>query len=146
MLDTHLQQLFAPVVTALGYELVGVERINQIIRVYIDNAVNGITIGDCEQVSNQIEGILAVENPTQGHYTLEVSSPGLDRPLFTLAQLAHFIGHKVKIRLTQPINAQRTFIGILQQVNDQTITIVADGMKYNLPYMQIHRANLAPDF
>jgi ribosome maturation factor RimP len=145
MLDTTLQQLFVPVVTALGYELVGVERIKKIVRVYIDSP-EGIKISDCERVSHQIEGILAVEDSIRGQYTLEVSSPGMDRPLFTLAQFTQFVGQKVKLRLTQPVNAQRTLVGILQQVEDHIITLVIEGVEYKLPYDQIQRAHIVPDF
>ena len=145
MLDTTLQQLLNPVVTALGYELIGVERINQIIRVYIDSP-EGIKISDCERVSYQIEGLLEVDAPVIGHYTLEISSPGVDRPLFTLTQFNQFLGYKVKIRLTQPLNTRRTFTGILQRVEDHIITIVAEGVEYNLPFDQIQRAHIVPDF
>lgn len=145
MLDTTLQQLFVPVVTALGYELVGVERLKKIVRVYIDSP-EGIKISDCERVSHQIEGILAVEDSIRGQYTLEVSSPGMDRPLFTLAQFTQFVGQKVKLRLTQPVNAQRTLVGILQQVEDHIITLVIEGVEYKLPYDQIQRAHIVPDF
>jgi len=145
MLDTTLQQLFVPVVTALGYELVGVERLKKMVRVYIDSP-EGIKISDCERVSHQIEGILAVEDPIPGQYTLEVSSPGMDRPLFTLAQFTQFVGQKIKLRLTQPVNAQRTLVGILQQVEDHIITLVIEGVEYKLPYDQIQRAHIVPDF
>lgn len=145
MLDTALQQLLEPVVTALGYELVGVERINKIVRVYIDRP-EGIDISDCERVNNQIEGMLEVENPIHGQYTLEVSSPGIDRPLFTLTHYTKFIGHKIKIRLTQPINARRTLSGVLQQVEDHSITLLTEGVEHKLPYDQIQRAHVVPDF
>jgi len=145
LLDTTLHQLLLPVVVALGYELIGVERVNQIVRVYIDSP-EGIKVSDCERVSYQIEGLLEVENPIHGHYTLEVSSPGIDRPLFTIAQFIQFIGYKVKIRLKQPINKQRTLCGILQQVVDDVVVLVIEGVEYKLPYDQIQKAHIVPDF
>lgn len=145
MLDTALQQLLEPVVTALGYELVGVERINKIVRVYIDRP-EGINISDCERVNNQLEGMLEVENPIRGQYTLEVSSPGIDRPLFTLAHYTKFIGHKIKIRLTQPVSARRTLSGILQRVEDHSIILLTEGVEHKLPYDQIQKAHVVPDF
>jgi ribosome maturation factor RimP len=122
-----------------------VERINKIVRVYIDRP-EGIRISDCERVSHQIEGILEVENPIQGQYTLEVSSPGIDRPLFTLVHYTQFIGYTVKLRLIQPINARRTITGVLQQVDDHMITIVTEGVEYKLPYDQIQRAHIVSNF
>lgn len=145
MLDTTLHQLLSPVVVALGYELIGVEWVNQIVRVYIDSP-EGIKISDCERVSYQIEGLLEVENPIHGHYTLEVSSPGMDRPLFTLAQFIQFIGYTVKIRLKQPMNKRRTLCGILQQVEGNVVILVIEGVEYKLPYDQIQKAHIVPDF
>lgn len=101
----QLQALLAPVVEALGYECWGVEFISQgrhsVLRVYIDRP-EGILIDDCEAVSRQVSGILDVEDPISGEYTLEVSSPGMDRPLFTLEQFAKHAGEQVKIRLRSP--------------------------------------------
>ncbi|MEN9461286.1 MAG: ribosome maturation factor RimP, partial [Pseudomonadota bacterium] len=107
MLDTALQQLFEPAVTALGYELVGVERLSfgrrgALLRVYIDSPT-GITVDDCGRVSHQISGILDVEEPIKSDYTLEVSSPGLDRPLFALEHYVRFVGKEVSLRLHRPI-------------------------------------------
>jgi ribosome maturation factor RimP len=127
-----------------------VERLSQgqrssLIRVYIDKA-NGISLSDCEKVSHQISGLLDVEDPIQGHYILEVSSPGLDIPLFTLDHFVRFIGYKVNVKLSRPLQARRTFTGILQRVEDHIIVIVvADGKEYNLPYEQIDKARLVPE-
>ncbi|MCL7571001.1 ribosome maturation factor RimP, partial [Pseudomonas aeruginosa] len=106
----QLQALLAPVVEALGYECWGVEFISQgrhsVLRVYIDRP-EGILIDDCEAVSRQVSGILDVEDPISGEYTLEVSSPGMDRPLFTLEQFAKHAGEQVKIRLRSPYEGRR---------------------------------------
>jgi len=149
VLDKSLQTLLAPAVTALGYELVGIERLSQgsrgqLLRVYIDSET-GINLADCEQVSYHISGILDVEDPIVGAYTLEVSSPGLDRPLFTLEHFIRFIGHKVKIKLTRPLDTRRTFTGILQRVQGHHIVVVAEGTEYSLPYEQIDKARLVPE-
>lgn len=150
MQDVKLQELLVPVVTALGYELLGIERLSQgqrtsIVRIYIDSP-QGITLDDCERVSYQVSGVLDVENPITGSYTLEVSSPGIDRPLFTLEHFKRFIGHKIKIRLTHPVQTRRHFTGILQKVEELNVTIVVDGIEYNLPYHQIDKARLVPDW
>ena len=101
----QLQALLAPVVEALGYECWGVEFLSQgrhsLLRVYIDHA-NGVLVGDCEKVSRQISGVLDVEDPISSEYTLEVSSPGMDRPLFTLEQFARHAGELVKSKLRSP--------------------------------------------
>lgn len=149
MLDKELQQLLAPVVTALGYELVGVVRLSQgghkvLLRVYVDHP-DGISLEDCKRVSHQVSGVLDVQNPIQGQYTLEISSPGLDRPLFTLDHFIRFVDHKVRVHMTHPLNARRNFTGLLQRVEDQNVIVVADGKEYSLPYDQIDNAHIVPD-
>lgn len=150
MFDKNLQTLLTPTITALGYELIGVERLSrgrkgaQLLRVFIDKP-EGITIEDCETVSHQISGVLDVEDPIQGQYTLEVSSPGLDRPLVTLEHFARFIGHPVQIRLTRPIAERRNFSGTLLRVEDNDIVLLAEQTEYNLPYDQIDKARLVPE-
>lgn len=149
MLDTALQQLLAPSIMALGYELLGVERLPQgrrglLLRLYIDSP-EGITLADCEQVSYQVSGILEVEDPIPGAYTLEVSSPGLDRPLFTLAHFERFVGHKMTIKLTQPLDTRRTFTGKLLQIEGRYLMIEVEGTTYRLLYDQVEKARLVPE-
>lgn len=149
MLDKELQQLLAPVVTALGYELVGIVRLSQgghrvLLRVYVDHP-DGISLEDCKRVSHQVSGVLDVQNPIQGQYTLEISSPGLDRPLFTLDHFIRFVDHKVRVHLTRPLNARRNFTGLLQRVEDRNVIVVADEKEYSLPYDQIDNAHIVPD-
>lgn len=134
---------------ALGYELIGIERFAQgrrgwLVRVYIDHT-KGISLQDCERVSNHISGVLEVENPIPGRYILEVSSPGLDRPLFTLDHFARFIGHKVSVRLAQPMDARRNFTGKLERLEGHTVILVAAELEYRLPFEQIDKARLVPD-
>ena len=100
-----LQEILEAAVTTLGFELVGVDYIAQghrsVVRVYIDSEV-GVTVDDCARVSRQVSAILDVEEPIRSEYTLEVSSPGIERPLFTLAHYQRFIGRAVDIRLRFP--------------------------------------------
>lgn len=144
----HLRQLIEPAVTALGYELVGVEYAAQgrgsTLRVYIDSA-NGISAADCQRVSHQVSGVLDVEDPIKGHYALEISSPGLDRPLFTLEQFEQFVGHKIKLRLNVPLDGQRNFVGLLLGVNDAHVTIKEDDKDFSLPVDNIDKARLVPE-
>lgn len=144
LLDNQLQQLLAPIITGLGYELIGIERFSQtLLRVYIDHP-KGISISDCERVSYQVSGVLDVQEPIKGSYTLEVSSPGWNRPLFTLEHFKSFVGHKVKVTLIQPKEGRRHFTGLLQAIEDRNVIIVADGMEYCLPYEKIDKAHLVP--
>ncbi len=150
MIDNKLQELLAPAITALGYELLGIERITQgkrgtLLRVFID-CDEGITLDDCERVSHQVSGILDVEDPIVGKYILEVSSPGLDRPLFTLDHFSRFVGHKVSVKLRRPLDTRRNFSGVLQRIENNRIFIVVDQTEFALPYEQIERAHLVADF
>lgn len=145
----QLQDLLAPVVEALGYQCWGVEYISQgkhsLLRVYIDGP-EGILIDDCEKVSRQISGVLDVEDPISGEYTLEVSSPGMDRPLFTLEQYAAHAGEQVKIRLRSPYEGRRNFQGVLRGVEDQDVIVLVDDHEYLLPVDAIDKANIIPRF
>lgn len=145
----QLQALLAPVVEALGYECWGVEFISQgrhsVLRVYIDRP-EGILIDDCEAVSRQVSGILDVEDPISGEYTLEVSSPGMDRPLFTLEQFAKHAGEQVKIRLRSPYEGRRNYQGILRGVEEQNVVVLVDDHEYLLPIDSIDKANIIPRF
>ncbi|TRX74113.1 ribosome maturation factor RimP [Pseudomonas mangiferae] len=145
----QLQALLAPVVEALGYECWGVEFLSQgrhsLLRVYIDHA-NGILVEDCEKVSRQVSGVLDVEDPISSEYTLEVSSPGMDRPLFTLDQFVRHIGEQVKIKLRAPYEGRRNFQGLLRGVEEQDVVILMEDHEYLLPIDSIDKANIIPRF
>lgn len=145
----QLQAMLAPVVESLGYECWGVEFISQgrhsLLRVYIDHA-NGILVDDCEAVSRQISAVLDVEDPISSEYTLEVSSPGMDRPLFTLEQFAKHVGEQVKIKLRSPFDGRRNFQGLLRGVEDQDVVVLVDDHEFLLPIDLIDKANIIPRF
>ena len=145
----QLQALLAPVVEALGYECWGVEFLSQgrhsLLRVYIDHA-NGILVEDCEKVSRQVSGVLDVEDPISSEYTLEVSSPGMDRPLFTLDQFARHVGKQVKIKLRVPYEGRRNLQGLLRGVEEQDVVILVEDHEYLLPIDSIDKANIIPRF
>jgi len=145
---TALQALIAPTVTALGYELVGCVYMPQgrhgLLRIYIDSE-NGIKLEDCEKVSRQISGVLDVEDPIAGTYNLEVSSPGLDRPLFTLQHYQRFIGKTANLKLHTPIEKRRHLKGKLQAVVADKIVIKVDEMEFTVPLANIAKANLLVD-
>lgn len=138
-----------PTVTGLGYELLGVERsrggASQLLRLYIDHA-DGITVDDCERVSRQVSDLLDAEQLVRGEYTLEVSSPGLDRPLFTLEQHRRFIGEEVALRLRALIGGRRRVSGRLRAVGDETLTVEVEGESLEIPYREVERSRLVPDW
>jgi ribosome maturation factor RimP len=145
----QLQALLAPVVESLGYECWGVEFLSQgrhsLLRVYIDQP-DGVLVEDCEKVSRQISGVLDVEDPIASEYTLEVSSPGMDRPLFTLEQFAKHVGEQVKIKLRSPFDGRRNFQGLLRCVEEQDVVVLVDDHEYLLPIDLIDKANIIPRF
>jgi ribosome maturation factor RimP len=148
MLRDTLEALLRPVVEGLGYELWELEyspgRGNGFVRLYVD-AEAGITLDDCERVSRAVSEVLDVEDPIPGHYALEVSSPGLDRPLRTAGQFGRYVGEPVFVETLQPIDGRRRFKGPLVAAGPETIEIEADGRRHVLPVAAIRKAHLAPD-
>lgn len=140
-----LTQLFEPVIESMGYELVGVEFVSGLhgtLRVYIDHE-EGIGVDDCAAISHQVSGILDVEKPISQAYDLEVSSPGIDRPLFKLADYQRFVGSVAKIKLAAGLDGRRNFKGRLMGVSDsRLVRIEVDGETFELPFADIARANL----
>ena len=145
----QLAQIIAPAVEAVGYVLWGVEYLPQgkhaILRVYIDHE-NGITVDDCEIASKQASAVLDVEDPISSHYTLEVSSPGLDRALFTPEQFRFYCGDTIYCRVTPPINHRRKFTGELLSVEAEHIVMMVDEQSVNIPFNQIDKARVVPQF
>ena len=143
-------KLFEPVVESMGYELVGVEFLGAggygTLRVYIDRD-SGVSLDDCAAISHQISGILDVEEPIKQAYDLEISSPGIDRPLFKLADFERFAGKTARVKLAVGLLGRKNFRGKLQGVADsKLVTIEVDGEIFDLPYADIARANLVGDF
>lgn len=145
----RLQDLVEPVVTDLGYELVGVEYLsnpkNRVVRIYIDAEPNGILVEDCERVSREISALFDVEEPVPGQYTLEVSSPGIERPLFTAAHFARFAGEIAAVQLEVPINGRRRFKGVIVRADDNSVVLNVDGQEVEMAVADVARAHLAPD-
>ena len=142
--------MFSPAVSGLGFELWGVEYIGQgkhsVLRLYIDSE-NGVTLDDCTDVSHQVSGILEVEDPIKGQYNLEVSSPGLDRPLFTTEQFARYVGSNVKVRLRQAVLGRRKFTAMIDAVEGDEIVLVDEtGEAINVHMSDIEKANVEPEF
>jgi len=148
--DAHaLKHLLAPTVEGLGYELFGVEllgsRRQRLLRLYIDHA-DGIDVEDCARVSRQVSSLLDVEDPIGDAYTLEVSSPGLDRPLLEPAHFERFAGEQVRIQLDELLDGRRKFVGRLLGVQDDQVMIEIDGQTWRVPLARIDKARLVPGF
>lgn len=143
-----LRTLIEPAVQALKYELVDVELVGggaqAVLRIYIDSP-EGINVDDCAKVSRQVSALLDVEDPIPGHYTLEVSSPGLDRPLVTHADFVRFTGALIKAKVTQPILGRRNFTGRLVEVDGDRIVVEVDNESYDLTLSNIEKARLVPE-
>ena len=148
MLRDQLGGLLGPVVADLGYELWEIEYAPRagggLLRLYIDSP-DGISLDDCEKVSRAVSAVLDEADPIPNEYTLEVSSPGLDRVLRTQAHFARFAGERVKVEMIAQINGRKRFQGRLQKVGESEITLDMDGSEVTLPIDDIHRARLVPD-
>ncbi len=142
-----LTVLLQPVVEALGYSLWEIEcspgQGNALVRLYLD-ADAGISVDDCARVSRAVSEVLDAEDPIAGEYTLEVSSPGLERPLRTPEHFGRFVGETVFIELAQPVDGRRRFKGPLTAAGLATIEVEVDGQRHVLPVSGIRKAHLAP--
>ena len=145
-----LTELLRPAVEALNYELVGIEHLpmgkHSVLRIYIDSP-NGITVKDCSDVSHQVSGVLEVEEPIKGAFTLEVSSPGIDRPLFDFDQFTKFVGSKVKLKLYHAIEGKRKITGVIESIEGDDINIkdAESEQTFQLQIDDIDKANIISD-
>ena len=149
MKSAKLTQLLHPLVEDLGYEFVGIEHSsnpkNPVVVIYIDQP-DGIAIEDCAKVSREVAALLDVEDPIPGQYSLEVSSPGVDRPLFTPEQFARFAGELATVNVFAPIEGRRKFKGAILEAGEDTVTIEQDGTPVTLDMSNVVKARLVPDY
>ena len=149
MKQDKLSELLAPIVEDLGYRFWGIEyqvrKADALLRVYIDHE-NGISVDDCATVSHEVSGILDVEEPITMAYILEVSSPGMDRILFSAAQFSEFVSEGVKIKLNQMVDGRRKIKGNISSVDGEKITIDSDNEKITIEFDKIMRARINPGF
>lgn len=149
MLRERLTRLIEPAVEALGYELVLLEFSTGLktgtLRLYIDHP-EGIALEDCESVSREIAALLDVEDPIQSAYQLEVSSPGLDRPLVKPEHFRRFRGEKARLQLLAPVAGRKKLLGTLLGVEAGRVLIQVDGQPFEVAIDDIDRARLVPDY
>jgi len=140
-----LGSLIEQVVNGLGFELVDVELSpkGRLLRVFID-IERGITVDDCATVSNQLTRVFEVENVDYDR--LEVSSPGLDRPIKKAADFERFAGQEIQLRTSLPVGSQRNFVGVLQGMRDGAVVLVTDKGELQIPFDDVEKARLVPKF
>jgi len=156
-----LLALIEPLLEQMGYELVDLDfvpgRSRALLRVYIDRLPSGgaepsgevepsVGIDDCERVSREVSALLDVEDPLPTAYTLEVSSPGLDRVLRTPAHFERFVGERVHVELKLPRDGRRRYTGRLEGLHEGIVELSVDGAEVRLPFGEIGRARLAPQW
>lgn len=149
MLRDRLVALIEPALLALGYELVLLEYSPGIktasLRLYID-AKAGIDLSDCEKVSREMAALLDLEDPIEKAYQLEVSSPGLDRPLTKVEHYERFKGEKVRVQTLVPINGRKKFIGPIIGLEQRALMLKQDAEIVRIPLADIEKARLVPDY
>ena len=152
-----LMRLLEPPIEALGFELLEIElaqggRGGGVLRLYIDRPGasaaekgSGVTVDDCATVSFAVSQVLEMEDPIKGNYTLEVSSPGIERVLRKRAHFERFLGERVFAELKVPLEGRRRFVGRLKSVEGGSIVVDVDGQMHELPLERIHKARLRPE-
>lgn len=147
--EHKLTDMLRPAVEETGKELLGVEFVSagkhSILRIFIDHE-NGIDVDDCAEVSRQVGAILDVEDPISTEYNLEVSSPGVDRPLFEKDHYQAVIGETINVKLSIPLNGRRKFKGKLSAIENENLIVIVDGEDYQLEFSNIDKGNLVAQF
>lgn len=147
---SDIWSIIEPVVEGMGYEVVDIDYrphpTDGLLRIYIDGP-NGIVLEDCSAVSLQVSSVLDVEDPIPGQFNLEISSPGMDRPLRKVADFERFAGSTVKIKLTVPtLEGQRNFTGKLKGIENEDVILEMDGETHYLALDSIDKARIVPQF
>lgn len=144
-----VEELVAPVVEANNMELVDVNYVKEggrwFLRLFIDKA-GGVTLDDCQLISEAVEPLIDEHDPINNPYILEVSSPGLDRPLKKLADFERFAGRQISLNTFGPVDGRRRFKGVLKGVEGQNIKLEVTGQDVHIPFEQVAKAKLVPEF
>jgi ribosome maturation factor RimP len=149
MITGQVTDLIEPILHEMDFELVDVDYLSEhgkwVLRIYIDRA-GGVTIDDCARISGELGDLIDIKDIVRHEYVLEVSSPGLNRPLKNEADFARVIGKKVKVKMRMPVNGRRNFSGYLKDVRDHIIYIEDEGELITLSWPEIDKANLVYEF
>lgn len=144
-----LHALIEPVVAAMGFELWGIDHLSQgknsRLVIYIEHD-KGVSVEDCADISRQVSAVMDVEDPIAGEYRLEVSSPGMARPLYSLDQFTRFQGHHVALKLRTAFDGRRKYQGLLVGVEGDEVLLQLDGEEYCFPIESIDSAHIVPQF
>ena len=144
-LHTRLLELIVPIASSLGLTLWGIEIPASfkggVLRIYVDSE-QGVTIDDCAELSRHVNVLLDVEDPVPGPYTLEVSSPGLERPFFSFDQLEPYVGRVILVKLTAPLQNSKKWKGRLLRLEDEELILQTDNQEVHIPWNQVHKARL----
>ena len=147
---SQLEMLVEPIAESFGCELWGLEYHangkHSVVRIYIERDPGGVSVDDCEKVSRQVSSVFDVEDPISGEYALEVSSPGMDRPLYKLEHYTRFVGAKMAIKLRISFEGRKKFTGLCKGVESDEIVLEVDNEEYLLPFELIDKANVVPTF
>ena len=149
LVTKQVSELIQPILDELGFELVDVEYLSDrgrwTLRLYIDRE-GGVTIDDCARVSNELGDLIDIKDVIEHEYVLEVSSPGLNRPLKKEADFIRVIGKKVRLRTRMPLNGQRNFIGTLKDFKEHELFIQSEGQLITMAWTNVEKANLVYEF
>ena len=144
----YIETLIKKDIKTLGYDIWGIEllgsSLNPTLRIFIDNE-NGVTVEDCEKVSKHVSKVIEADDTYSINSTLEVSSPGLDRPLFTAKQFEQFIGSEANMRTRHPVEGRRKFKGLITGVNENFVALNVDGLNFDLEVGNVEKANIVFD-
>lgn len=145
-LAEKVEDAIAPSVTGMGFNLVQVKfmdgKKSQTLQIMAERPDGSMSLDDCAAISRQVSAVLDVEDVIPTAYRLEVSSPGIDRPLVKLADYVNYVGHQAKIETVLPVHARKRFAGVLKAVEGEDIVITVDNKDYRLPFMDIQSAKL----
>ena len=148
---TRVWEIAAPLVAEEGMEIIDVElkheggREGRVLRVYLDKK-DGPSLDDLTRISRQLSDLLDSHAPVDGPYTLEVSSPGINRLLKRLEHFVRFVGKRIRVRTREVIGGRRSFLGYLKEAGDEGIVLLQDGVEISIPYSVIEKANYQHDW
>lgn len=144
-IEEKVEKIMAPFMEEMGVELYGVKFLStpagRVLRLYIDR-LGGVDLDTCEKVSMRVSPILDLEDPIPYSYYLEVSSPGIERPLFKKEHFYRYKGERISLKTLEPVEGRRSFLGEIKEVNPDFFVINCDGKEYRIDYENVQKANL----